>query len=353
MRRLFEQIDSWMARKIETPDWVTDAIKIRNKEDEEQGKAAAWKRMGGAAPGEPGDGGLAKTKSKVPGKATKWSSKNRGLDKPPRHITDGRATYDDGKDNKSRPIGTYARFKANHGETTRIQLHAWCVCDESKAANDQNPFWPGHSRSTQGNPANHNRHKNAGEDGSTYNSSKARAFKPSAFASAKGKGAASAATSDTSSTVADQDLKRAAAHIDHLNRQIRELGKSRDEEHLKYSKATELANTQLNLQAKTINEMTSSNAKALRSSQNKTVKAIVKISSIRGHAEGFADNMLHNRRAGMRPTWSRRGRPSAACSTPRRSTPPTGASARSALRRSTPRASSASPSSLARSRRAP
>ena len=38
---------------METPDWVTDLIKVRVKEAEEQGKAAAWKRMGGAAPGEP------------------------------------------------------------------------------------------------------------------------------------------------------------------------------------------------------------------------------------------------------------------------------------------------------------
>jgi len=126
----------------------------------------------------------------VPGKATKWSSKNRGLDKPPRHIIDDRANYDDGKDNKCRPIGTYARFKAIHGETARSQLHVWCVCDESKAADKQNPFWPSHWRSTQGNPGNHNLYKNAGEDGSTWNSFKARASKPAASASAKGKGAA-------------------------------------------------------------------------------------------------------------------------------------------------------------------
>ena len=52
--------------------------------------------------------------------------------------------------------------------------------------------------------------------------------KPAGSGKAKGKGAASAATSDTSSTVADQDLKRAKAHIDHLNnQQIRELGRLR------------------------------------------------------------------------------------------------------------------------------
>ena len=70
-------------------------------------------------------------------------------------------------------------------------------------------------------------------------------YKPAGSVSAKGKGAASVTTSDTSSTVAEQDLKRAAVHIDHLNNQIRELGKPRDAEHLKYAKAAELANTQL------------------------------------------------------------------------------------------------------------
>ena len=43
-------------------------------------------------------------------------------------------------------------------------------------------------------------------------------YKPAGSGKAKGKGAASAAMSDTSSTVADQDLKRAKAHIENLNR---------------------------------------------------------------------------------------------------------------------------------------
>ena len=241
--------------------------------------------MDGAAPGEPGDGALAKAKPKAPSKAAKLSSKSRCLDTPPRHHIDDHATYDDGKDNKTRPIGTYVRFQTTHGDTARSQeLHVWCLCNESKSVDKQNPFWPGHWRSTQGNPANHNLHKNAGEDSSTYNSFKARASKPAASAKAKGKGAVFAATSDTSSTIAEQDLKRAAAHIDDLNRQIHELAKSRDAEHLKYAKATELANTQLNLQAQKMNEMISSNAKALRSSQLDTTKAIAKIQAIRGRA---------------------------------------------------------------------
>ena len=132
---------------METPDWVVDAMKVRLKEAEEQGKAAAWKCMGGTALGEPGDGGLAKAKSEVPGKAAKWNLKNRGLEKPPRQHIDDRANYDDGKDNKTRPIGTQARSEATHGCRSRSQLHVWCVCDESKA-DKQNPFYPGHWRST-------------------------------------------------------------------------------------------------------------------------------------------------------------------------------------------------------------
>ena len=54
--------------------------------------------------------------------------------------------------------------------------------------------------------------------------------------------------------------------------------------------------------------MISSNAKALRSSQNETAEAIAKINSIRGHAEGFAENMLHNAANGQAPdlvtTWA-------------------------------------------------
>ena len=54
--------------------------------------------------------------------------------------------------------------------------------------------------------------------------------------------------------------------------------------------------------------MISSNAKALRSSQSETVKAIAKISSIRGHTEGFAGNLLHNAANGQAPdlvtTWA-------------------------------------------------
>ena len=78
----------------------------------------------------------------------------------------------------------------------------------------------------------------------------------------------------------------------HLKDQLKQLGVSRDAEHFRYAKATELANTQLSLQAQKTNEMISEHAKVLRSSQIETGKAITKIHEIRGHAEGFAENML-------------------------------------------------------------
>ena len=117
--------------------------------------------------------------------------------------------------------------------------------------------------------------------------------KAAAYTSAKGKGPMSAATSNTSATVAEAeaDLERATAHIEQLKAQIKEPGASRDAEHLKYAKATELTNTQLSLHAQNANEMISAHAKVLRSSQIETGKAIAKIHEIRGHAEGFAENM--------------------------------------------------------------
>ena len=227
--------------------WVTELMKERNEEIEERRKAAAWKRMGGAAPGEPpgesDGGGLAKAKPKGSGKKAKWSSENRGLDKPPRGHVDDRATYDDGKDNKTHPIGTYARFQSTYGDTPRSQLQTWCVCDETKSADKQNPFYPGHWKSTQGNPATQNLHKNPGADGSTFNSFKPRPVQVSRCKAQKMK-----------------------------------------------------------------NQMISEHAKALRSSQLNTTKAIAKIQAIRGYAEGFTESMLHKAAEGLAPylgtTWA-------------------------------------------------
>ena len=93
-------------------------------------------------------------------------------------------------------------------------------------------------------------------------------------------------------TIADADLKRATSHIENLENQNRMLAAARDAEHLKYVKATELANTQLVLHATQTNELITAHARTLRSSQQETFKAIAKIEEMRGHAEGFAENML-------------------------------------------------------------
>ena len=86
------------------------------------------------------------------------------------------------------------------------------------------------------------------------------------------------------------------------------LAAARDAEHLKYAKATELANTQLSLQAQQTNELISAHARTLRTSQLETSNAIAKINEIRGHAEGFAENMLEKATDGLAPdlttTWA-------------------------------------------------
>ena len=322
MRRNFRKIQDYMHQNMETPDWVTEIrTRIRSKrakeaEDlDEQGKADAWKRMGGAAPGEPG--GLANAKPKVPGtlEAPKWNPKNRGLEQPPHKHLDDLTNFDDDKNNKNRPVGTFARFATTGGGRSKTQLHKWCVCDQSKGTvNKESPTYLGHWASTQGNPLQSNTHRNAGKDGSTFGKFKVDKAKAAAASSGKGKARAPAATSITSSTVAEADLKRATAHIEQLKVQIKELGASRDAEHLKHAKATELANTQLNLQAQKMNEMIGVDAKTLRSSQIETAKAITKINEICGQCEGFAPRTCSpRRRKDSRPTWTRRGRPLAAC----------------------------------------
>ena len=120
--------------------------------------------------------------------------------------------------------------------------------------------------------------------------------------------AATAATSSSSSTVADTDLKRALSHIKHLQNQLRQLAASRGAEHLKYAKATVLANTQLTPQAETTNGLISAHARTLRTSQLETPNAIAKINENRGHAEGFAEKMLEKATDGLAPdlatTWA-------------------------------------------------
>ena len=224
---------STCAANYDTPDWVTEIKTKRAKEAsdlDEQAKAAAWRRigMGGKpAPGEPRV--LADAKPNVPGSAPKWNPKNRGLEQPPRKHIDDPAKFVDGKTSKTRPVGKWARFATNSDGRSKTQLRRWCVCDQSKdPANKESATYPSHFVSTQGNPVKSNTHPNVGTDGSTYEKFKVDTAKAAASSSSKRKGPASAATSNTSATVAEADLKRATAHIEHLKDQLKQLGASRD-----------------------------------------------------------------------------------------------------------------------------
>ena len=181
MRRLLKQIGAWIAANIDTPEWLTEAITERANDLKARLKADCWKRMSGAAPGEPdNDNNLAKLKPKPPSKAKVWNPKNRGMETAPeahRRPRDVRRRQGQ-QDSHDRHAGTVR---------DQSRWHVWCVCDESKAADKQHSFWPGHWRSMQGNPAN----KNPGADGSTFNSFEARPAepaKPAGSGKVKGKG---------------------------------------------------------------------------------------------------------------------------------------------------------------------
>jgi len=314
VRLLYNKIQLRFETNNKEPEWVA-AVRTKNEDvavlGGSQAMADASSRMSGkkAAPGEPG--GLKDAKPLKPKvKAKTFDPKTRGLDSLPLKHVDDFDNFDDGKTNKTRLVGTYARFATNSGSRTKTQLHRWCVCDESKAAkNKESATYPGHFVSTQGSSSNSSTHPNQGMDGCSF-----RKFtldpdknKPGS-AKGKGKATAAAATSNSSSTYADADLKVAVAHIGHLNNQIEQLGAVRDAEHLKYAKAIELANTQLNLQAQKTNELISAHAKTLRASQLETFNAVAKIDSIRGQCEGFAETMLTKATEGLTPdldtTWS-------------------------------------------------
>ena len=221
---------------------------------------------------------------------------------PLRHIGNFE-TFVDGKTNRTRLVGTWARFETGSAGRTKTQLHRWCVCDESKAEkNKECATYLGHFVSTQGSSINSSAHPNQGKDGCSFVDFKPDPAKPgTGSAKGKEKPASTAATSSSSSTVADADLKRALSHIGFLNDQLRQLAASRDTEHLKYAKTTELANTQLNLQAETTNGLISAHARTLRTSQLETSNAITKIKVIHGQCEGFAENMLEKATDGLAP----------------------------------------------------
>ena len=237
-------------------------------------------------------------------KAKKFDPKNRGLNQLPIKHLDDFDDFDDGKTNKTRLVGTWARFPTGSDGRTKFQLHRWCVCDVSKdKANKESATYPGHWVSTQGNSSNSSAaHPNQGTDGCSFSKFVADPDKAGpGSAKGKGKNAAAAATSNSTSTVADADLKRATAHIDHLKAQLEVLTKERDAEHLKYAKAIELANIQLNFQVRKTNELIYAHARTLRTSQVETAKAIAKIDQIRGICEGFAENMLTKATEGNAP----------------------------------------------------
>jgi len=294
MRLMYKNMKQYYKDVNPEPTWVKE-IKDQHAKDEEESSAkiaAAFGRIGmrpgKPAPGDPGLGGLkpAPTKSKA------FDPKKRGLGDLPKDHIDDYADFDDGKTNKTRLVGTYARFKNNNGGRSQKQLHRWCICDQSKLAENKDSLtFPGHWVSTQASSSIG--HSNPGKDGCSYNKFVPDPEKEKGRpGSGKGKGKPVAATSSDSMTIADADLKRATSHIENLENQIRMLAAARDAEHLKYAKATELANTQLGLQAKETNDLISAHARTLRSSQQETFNAITKINEIRGHAECFAENLL-------------------------------------------------------------
>ena len=273
--------------------------------DEAGRTAAAFWRIGmrgtgKPAPGEP-LGGLAGAKPIYQAKAKKFDPKKRGLDQLPIKQINDFENFVDGKMNRTRLVGTWARFATGSAGRTKYQLHRWCVCNQSKA-NKESATYPSHFVSTQGSSNNSSAHPNQGKDGCSFvNFTPDSAQAGPGSAKGKGKHAASAATSRYSSTVADADLKRALSQIEHLQNQLRQLVASRDANHLKYAKATELANTQRSLQAKATNELISAHARTLRTSQLGAFNAIAKVREIRGHAEGFVENMLAKATQGEPP----------------------------------------------------
>ena len=231
VRLLYNKIQYHFETNNKEPEWVA-AVRTKNEDVAVLGgskaMADASSRMSGkgAAPGEPG--GLKDAKPLKQVKAKKFDPKNRGLDTLPLHHVDDFETFDDGKTNKTRMVGSWARFATGSGGRTKTQLHRWCICDVSKdKANKESATYPGHFASTQGSSSNRSAHPNQGKDGCSF-----AKFTPdldkAGPGSAKGKGkhAAAAATSNSNSTVADADLKRAVSHIEHLNDQIKQLGAS-------------------------------------------------------------------------------------------------------------------------------
>ena len=155
----------------------------------------------------------------------KFDPKKRGLDQLPAKWVDDPANFDDGKTNETRLVGTYARFPTGSAGRSKYQLHRWCICDQSTdPANKESATFPGHFVSTQGGSNMSSAHPNQGKDGCSFSKSIPDPDKDRpGSAKGKGKPGARAATSSASVTVADADLKRATAHIENLENQVRML----------------------------------------------------------------------------------------------------------------------------------
>ena len=135
MRLNFKKIQEYMKENIEPPEWVAEIKTQRAREASDlaalggsQAMAAAFQRIGfrgrgKPAPGEP-PGGLANAKPIDPGSAPKkFDPKKRGLKKLPVRHVDNFETFVDGKTNRTRLVGTWARFATGSAGRTKTQLH--------------------------------------------------------------------------------------------------------------------------------------------------------------------------------------------------------------------------------------
>ena len=175
MRLMYKNMKQYFKDVNPEPTWVKE-IKDQHAKDEEALEtlggsakiAAAFGRIGmrtgKPAPGDPG--GLGELKP-APTKSKAFDPKKRGLGDLPKDHLDDPADFDDGKTNKTRLVGTYARFKNNNGGRSQKQLHRWCICDESKLAENKDSLtFPGHWVSTQASSSIG--HSNPGKDGCSF-----------------------------------------------------------------------------------------------------------------------------------------------------------------------------------------
>ena len=144
MRLMYKKTKEYFKAQNPEPDWVKE-IKDKHAKEEEAletlggspDMADAIRRMSGRKPA-PGDpGGLDASKPIQPPKPKKFDPKKRGLDQLPPKWVDDPANFDDGKTNKTRLVGTFARFPTNSAGRSKYQLHRWCICEQSSLTEQQ------------------------------------------------------------------------------------------------------------------------------------------------------------------------------------------------------------------------